>query len=586
MNRLWLRGLSGLLCILFISFWNTPPAWAFCGFFVAKADAKVYNSSSRVIIARNENRSIFMMANDFKGDVQDFARIVPIPVIPKREQVRIGDKELVEQLDAFTAPRLVQYYDNVDALWDNEVAGYLFLGLILGGISLVIALIVLSYRSKRLGEFLIVLFLLGLLTAAVLPSLLPQYNKGNPNRHPASALNVTVEDQFTVGEYDITILSAEQSNDLTTWLIQNGYKITANAQSMLQDYIKQGMKFFVVKVNLEAFEKEGFGFLRPIVLDYESPKFMLPIRLGTLNATADQDLIIHILSPTSYAEVANYRTVLIPTDAKSGRTKPSGEELPAFIQEEFGKFYETVFQREYEREGKNVAFLEYAGSLAIDNSGMAKCDPCTLPPEGITKIQELLKAEGLANFPYITRLHVRYTQEKFPKDLVFKEVSENELLAKVRNAGKYFLNRASVVFQGRYVIRRPQDSASGVAKWRYGRWKNQWAKNVVKLTGWDIKELRKKMALHDDTVALANALTQQGQKLENSQKYEEALVYYNKAVNVDPGNVTAWLNRGLSLYELERLEEALTSLDKAVALDANNWFTRNQRDELRRELGR
>ncbi len=94
------------------------------------------------------------------------------------------------------------------------------------------------------------------------------------------------------------------------------------------------------------------------------------------------------------------------------------------------------------------------------------------------------------------------------------------------------------------------------------------------------------MAFQDDIVALANALTQQGQKLENSQKYEEALVYYNKAVNFDPGNVTAWFNRGLSLYELGHLEEALTSLDKAVALDANNWRARYQRDELRRELGR
>jgi tetratricopeptide (TPR) repeat protein len=180
---------------------------------------------------------------------------------------------------------------------------------------------------------------------------------------------------------------------------------------------------------------------------------------------------------------------------------------------------------------------------------------------------------------------VRYTQDKFPKDLVFQEVSKDELLAKVRNAGKYFFNRASVVFQGRYVIRRPQGSASGVAKWRYGRWKNQWAKNLVKLTDWNIKAIREKMAFQDDIVALANALTQQGQKLENSQKYEEALVYYNKAVNFDSGNVTAWFNRGLSLYELGHLEEALTSLDKAVALDANNWRARYKRDELRRELG-
>jgi len=38
---------------------------------------------------------------------------------------------------------------------------------------------------------------------------------------------------------------------------------------------------------------------------YESPKFMLPIRLGMLNANGDQDLFIYILPPKGQAEVAN-----------------------------------------------------------------------------------------------------------------------------------------------------------------------------------------------------------------------------------------------------------------------------------------
>ena len=45
----------------------------------------------------------------------------------------------------------------------------------------------------------------------------------------AKALGVTIEAQYTVGEYDILILSAKQSGGLETWLTENGYRIPAGA---------------------------------------------------------------------------------------------------------------------------------------------------------------------------------------------------------------------------------------------------------------------------------------------------------------------------------------------------------------------
>ena len=44
------------------------------------------------------------------------------------------------------------------------------------------------------------------------------------------------------------------------------------------------MRFFVAKVNLAEQAKLGFTYLRPLQVAYESPKFMLPIRLGMVNA--------------------------------------------------------------------------------------------------------------------------------------------------------------------------------------------------------------------------------------------------------------------------------------------------------------
>ncbi|OZH53611.1 hypothetical protein AFK68_16485 [Hydrocoleum sp. CS-953] len=478
MNHRWIKYPFVLLCVLLIFLNVAPAAWAFCGFFVAKADSQLYNSSSQVIIAHDGNRNIFFMANDYQGDVQDFARIVPIPVVPKREQVRVSNNEIIQALDDFTAPRLVEY---VDRPCREEYTLYLWLAGIATVISISIWLILRGW-----GVVLIICFFLGLLIAVSLPSFLNQANYAKQSYD--RVLNVvTVEDQFTVGEYDITILSANESNSLTDWLVNNGYKIPAKAQPMLESYIQQGMKFFVTKVNLEAFQKQGYGFLRPVVLDYESDKFMLPIRLGTLNAVADQDLNVYILSrdTNKFAEVANYPTLLIPTDAKSKSNRVSGEELPEFIKDDFGNFYQSLFQKEYERSGKNSAFLEYAGPLY-------KCDPCSVPFEKIDELIGLLKQEGLAGFWAVTRLHIRYNEENFPQDLIFREVSDQDILSRAEKAGKAF-SLSPALFQGRYVIRRPADGAFCLSGGHYRSFRNQWANNLAKLTGWDLQEIKKKM---------------------------------------------------------------------------------------------
>src|SRR5207344_2970026 len=101
---------------------------------------------------------------------------------------------------------------------------------------------------------------------------------------------VTIEAQYTIGEYDILILSAKESDGLEAWLKENGYRIPHGASAVLGSYIRQQMRFFVARVNLKEQAKLGFTYLRPIQVAYESPKFMLPIRLGTVNAEGTQEL--------------------------------------------------------------------------------------------------------------------------------------------------------------------------------------------------------------------------------------------------------------------------------------------------------
>src|SRR6185436_19298486 len=88
-----------------------PAIFAFCGFYVAKADTKLFNKASQVVMVRDDDRTVLTMANDFKGDPKEFAIVIPVPTFIQREQIHVAEKALLDHLDAYSAPRLVEYFD-------------------------------------------------------------------------------------------------------------------------------------------------------------------------------------------------------------------------------------------------------------------------------------------------------------------------------------------------------------------------------------------------------------------------------------------------------------------------------------------
>ena len=409
------------------------PASAFCGFYVTKADTQLFNRASQVVLVRDDDRTVMTMANDFRGDPSEFAMVIPVPSVLGRDQIHVGDKRLIDHLDAYSAPRLVEYFD------ENPCS------------------VVLRERFD-----------------AVSMSAAPSERDEVYNR----ALGVAIEASYTVGEYDILILSARQSDGLETWLTENGYRIPAGASEVLGSYIRQNMRFFVARVNFEQQSALGFSYLRPLQIAYESPKFMLPIRLGMANADGPQDLFVYALTRKGRVETTNYRTVKLPSDV----------EVPLFLKndEEFGSFYQAMFDRRVEREDRRGVFLEYAWD-------MAWCDPCAASPPTDDALRQLgvfwvEPDEGSGGIGpadvFITRLHVRYDSEHFPDDLRFQETGDRSN------------------FQGRYILRHPwvgTDSCAAVAQYRQAlaQRHEQQAQTLASLTGWDIHTIRQKMGTDD-----------------------------------------------------------------------------------------
>jgi hypothetical protein len=407
--------------------WSSATIAGFCGFYVGKADTKLFNRASQVVLVRDGDRTVMTMASDFEGDLKEFAIVIPVPTFLKREQIHVGDKALVDHLDAYSAPRLVEYFD------ENPCA------------------------PRREFDM-----------ALAAPA--PAQAAAKDAMSRARSLGVTIEAQYTVGEYDILILSAQESSGLETWLRQNGYRIPAGASAVIGSYLKQNMRFFVARVNLTEQAKLGFTYLRPLQVAYESPKFMLPIRLGMVNARGPQDLFVFALTRNGRIETTNYRTVKLPSDM----------ELPVYLQQagEFSSFYKAMFTRQVEQQDRSAVFTEYAWD-------MRWCDPCAADPLSADELRRLgvfwsNDARGGGTGAFLTRLHVRYDSAHFPEDLVFQETGDRSNFQ-----GRYVLRHA---FTGAGTCSAANDYRRSLIE-RHGRE----AEQLASLTGWNVADIRKKM---------------------------------------------------------------------------------------------
>ena len=397
-------------------------------------------------MVRHDDKTVISLMNDYEGEPSEFALVVPVPTILQKGQVHVGDRELFDKLNAYSSPRLVEYYDPDPCYQPMPAAAGMGMAMLKNEAA--------AARQAKAED----------------------------------ALGVTVEAQYTVGEYDIVMLSAKQSAGLEMWLHENGYHIPEGASRALAPYIRQDMKFFVAKVNLAEHRKTGLTYLRPLQFAFETPKFMLPIRLGMINASGPQDLIVYMLTENGRVETTNYRTEKLPT----------GMDIPEFVRGEFGNFYKAMFNEQVKRNDLRAVFTEYAWN-------MGWCDPCAGQPLSRDELRSLgvfwldgetgATAPRALRFPFggigslrvmLTRLHARYSADTFPEDLVFQETSDTEN------------------WQARYVLRHAWKGSPNTCPAardyfdELNRRRREEATTLADLTGWPLQDVFKKAKLSPD----------------------------------------------------------------------------------------
>lgn len=409
-TRLDVRMLRVAVFLLLVLF--APPAFA-CGGFMAPRVASGQTSApdlrsdgSKVALVRNGIHTIVSLSMRYRGPPDDFALVVPVPVVLPQQNVRTLHPGTFERLDAITRPELVEQ-------WEEDPCREEY-----------------APQSAAYGE--------GGTGARA------KGEEGSSGVATVSA--VKVEAAFSVNEYDIVILGASDSVALERWLKDAGYAMPPGIEPFLRPYVAAGSKFFVAKVDARKIELSwGRAVLSPIRFEYDSETFSLPIRLGLANVDGDQDLTLYVMGHGTRYEAANYENALIPTNVR----------LVEGAKERFPAFYEKLFTDTLAQHPKSFV-TEYA--MALDSC--AGCDAMfsDLGAESEVVLTRLHTRYGAA---FASDLVLRTAM---PLEGGNEAYGSGDLPNK---AGHEALENR---FRGRYFVRHPWRDTVDCSDPRYGSW--------------------------------------------------------------------------------------------------------------------
>ena len=232
----------------------SKPLQACGGFFCQTAPI---NQAGEQIVFRQEGNEITAMVRIlYSGSAEEFSWVVPVPNTP---EISLGSDRTFTQLEFFTRP---QFF--------------------------------LERRGEQCEQF------------------QPDFSStadsvGTPGNDEDDG-GVVVEEELTVGPFDIDIVSSDNPDDLAIWLQDNGYELTDRGAELLAPYIIDGMKFVAVKL----LSGQDTGNIQPLLMKYTSDKPVIPIRLTAVAAMPDMGVLAWIVAdaravPENYEHVTpNY----------------------------------------------------------------------------------------------------------------------------------------------------------------------------------------------------------------------------------------------------------------------------------------
>lgn len=257
------------------------------GFFYEVTGATVQSSHQRAVIVFEDGRETLILQTRYAGEQADFAWVIPTPTLVQRADFTTADPRVFDQLFYLTEPT-----GTLIGAKDDGV------GCACGG-----------------GQ------------------------SGGDVGRDGSGVNVW--DEFSVDEYQVLVLSAEDSADLAGWLTARDYHLPDGAGPVLQSYQARNWHFVAVRLTAArspvaagapASAAASAPELKPLAISFDTDTPVFPLHISSLSSsrTEETSVLLYVIAPRR-VEVANYRTTEISTKGWTG--------------DYFPRFYEGRFRQ-------------------------------------------------------------------------------------------------------------------------------------------------------------------------------------------------------------------------------------------------
>ncbi len=216
-----------------------PTTSSACGGFFCQL-VPINQAAEQIVFRQDGNQVTAMVQIQFQGDPSDFSWVVPVPSTPQYE---LGSNTIFTDLESATRPQF-------------------------------------NLQQEGFG------------CPANFPLASPDATVDASVAESAdSSSGVVIESMQDIGGYTVTLISGDNAESISQWLLDNNFDLTSQGADLLAPYVEEQMKFVAVRLQ----QNRGTGSIQPLIMKYESEKPVIPIRLTAVAALEDMGVLVWLL---------------------------------------------------------------------------------------------------------------------------------------------------------------------------------------------------------------------------------------------------------------------------------------------------
>ena len=227
----------------------------------------------------------------------------------------------------------------------------------------------------------------------------PEPETVEESRDAVDALRL--DGDWLLSRYDFFLVDSDPDSDLLTWdawLEQEGFAVPTPTPTAVADRAATGQLWLAIRADLDR--PASGEWLSPIRVSYRQSSLRLPLDVGALSGSGEQELVLYTLSNLAEGrgDIANYPLTAIESECMVAAGSPAD-------------WYESELT-EIADQPLPSWVLEYSGIPTT-------CQPCTSPPLEDIEVRDF-GFESEADLAWLARARLRYPAATVDPELIVR----------------------------------------------------------------------------------------------------------------------------------------------------------------------